>query len=290
MTTTLGNDATGTNLGGPYGVWRRGVDLDGVLAATLEGQGYGAVWIGSSPDASLAQPEELLASTSTLVVGTGIVNIWASPADEVAASTQRVLDAYPDRFVLGIGTGHREASGAKAATPYAALVEYLDSLDADDVPRENIVLAALGPRVLGLSRDRTAGAHPYLVTPEHTREAREILGPDRLLVPEQHVVLDTDQGRARAAARTALTNYLTMTNYRNSWLRLGFTEADLADGGSDRFVDAVVFHGTTASVAARLAEHLDAGADQVAVQLVAAEPGETVEGGFARLAGELALG
>ncbi len=127
------------------------------------------------------------------------------------------------------------------------------------------------------------------MTPEHTREARDILGPHPLLVPEQHVVLDADAARARDAARTALTNYLQMTNYRNSWLRLGFTEDDLADGGSDRFVDAVVFHGTTASVAARLAEHLDAGADQVALQLVAGEPGETVEDGFARLAAELGL-
>ncbi|GMA23571.1 hypothetical protein GCM10025864_13300 [Luteimicrobium album] len=117
MTTTDSTGATGIDLGGRYGVWRRGLDLDGRLAATLERLGYGAVWIGGSPDATLAKPEELLAATRTLVVGTGIVNIWASPADEVAASTLRVLDADPDRFVLGIGTGHREASGAKAATP-----------------------------------------------------------------------------------------------------------------------------------------------------------------------------
>jgi len=289
MTTTDGTGATGIDLGGRYGVWRRGLDLDGGLAATLERLGFGAVWVGGSPDATLAKPEELLAATETLVVGTGIVNIWASPADEVAASTLRLLDADPDRFVLGIGTGHREASGAKAATPYAALVEYLDTLDADGVPRENVVLAALGPRVLGLARDRTAGAHPYLVTPEHTREAREILGDGPVLVPEQHVVLDADPVRAREAARAALTNYFGMANYRNSWLRLGFTEDEISDGGSDRFVDAVVVHGTPADVAARLAEHLDAGADQVAVQLVAGEPGEPVEDGFARLAAELGL-
>jgi probable F420-dependent oxidoreductase len=290
MTTTDGSDATRIDLGGRYGVWRRGPDLDGGLAAELERLGYGAVWIGGSPDATLAKPEELLAATSTLVVGTGIVNIWASPADEVARSTTRLLDAHPDRFILGVGVGHREASGAKAATPYAALVEYLDVLDAADVPRDRLVLAALGPRVLGLARDRTAGAHPYLVTPEHTREAREILGANPLLVPEQHVVLDADPARAREAARTALTNYLGMTNYRNSWLRLGFTEDDLAGGGSDRFVDAIALHGTTASVAGRLAEHLDGGADQVAVQLVAGEPGEPVADSFARLAAELGLG
>ncbi|GMA23572.1 hypothetical protein GCM10025864_13310 [Luteimicrobium album] len=127
------------------------------------------------------------------------------------------------------------------------------------------------------------------MTPEHTREAREILGTGPLLVPEQHVVLDADPVRAREAARTALTNYFGMANYRNSWLRLGFTEDEISDGGSDRFVDAVVVHGTPADVAARLAEHLDAGADQVAVQLVAGEPGEPVEDGFARLAAELGL-
>jgi probable F420-dependent oxidoreductase len=290
MATTDGTGVSGTNLGGRYGVWRRGLDLDGSLAATLERLGYGAVWVGGSPDATLAKPEELLAATETLVVGTGIVNIWTAAVDDVAASTRLLLDTFGDRFVLGVGSGHREASGAKAATPYAALVEYLDTLVADGVPRDRVVLAALGPRVLRLARDRTAGAHPYLVTPDHTREAREILGAGSLLVPEQHVVLDTDVARARSVARAALTNYLGMTNYRNSWLRLGFTEDDLAGGGSDRLVDAVVFHGTPAAVAARLAEHLDAGADQVAVQLVAGEPGEPIADGFARLAAELGLG
>ncbi|WP_265576713.1 TIGR03620 family F420-dependent LLM class oxidoreductase [Luteimicrobium xylanilyticum] len=270
-------------------MWRRGLDLDGALAGTLERLGYGAVWVGGSPDASLAKPEELLAATGSLVVGTGIVNIWTAAVDDVAMSTRRLLDTYGDRFVLGVGSGHREASGAKAATPYQALAEYLDTLVADGVPRENLVLAALGPRVLGLARDRTAGAHPYLVTPEHTREARETLGDGAVLVPEQHVLLDTDVARARSVARASLTNYLRMANYRNSWLRLGFTEEDLAGGGSDRFVDAVVVHGSPAAVAARLAEHLDAGADQVAVQLVAGEPGESAEDGFARLAAELGL-
>ncbi|MGC5168808.1 TIGR03620 family F420-dependent LLM class oxidoreductase [Luteimicrobium sp. DT211] len=289
MTTTT-DDSRTARLGGRYGVWRSGLDLDGAFAAQVERLGYGALWVGGSPDGTLAKPEELLGATSTLVVGTGIVNIWASPADEAAASTRRVLAAYPGRFLLGVGTGHREASGAKAATPYAALVEYLDALAADDVPRDHVLLAALGPRVLGLARDRTAGAHPYLVTPKHTREARDTLGTEPLLVPEQHVVLDADAARAREAARTALTVYLGMANYRNAWLRLGFTEDDLAAGGSDGFIDAVVAHGTPAQVAARLAEHLDAGADQVAVQLVAGEPGEPVEDGFGRLAAELGLG
>ncbi|HWK91980.1 MAG TPA: TIGR03620 family F420-dependent LLM class oxidoreductase [Luteimicrobium sp.] len=290
MTTTDDADLSRPDLGGRYGVWRRGLDLDGALAATLEGLGYGSVWVGGSPDASLGKPEELLAATRTLVVGTGIVNIWTAAADDVSMATRHLLDTYGDRFVLGVGSGHREASGAKAATPYQALVEYLDTLVADGVPRTNLVLAALGPRVLGLARDRTAGAHPYLVTPEHTREAREILGSAPVLVPEQHVVLDTDVARARSVARAGLANYLGMANYRNSWLRLGFTEDDLAGGGSDRLVDAVVVHGDPAAVAARLAEHLDAGADQVAVQLVAGEPGEAAGDGFARLAAELGLG
>jgi probable F420-dependent oxidoreductase len=273
--------------GGPYGVWRRGPDLDPELAATLERLGFGALWIGGSPAADLTQAEQLLDATSTLTVGTGIVNIWSSDAAEVAASFHRIEARHPGRFALGIGVGHPESAGARAAAPYTALVDYLDTLDAHDVPSDRVVLAALGPRVLRLARERTAGAHPYLVTPAHTVEARAVLGADRLLVPEQHVVLDADTDRAREVARAALANYLRLGNYRNSWLRQGFTEDDLGDGGGDAFVDDVVVHGGADVVAARLREHLDAGADQVAVQLLGT--GTQPADDFARLADALGL-
>lgn len=280
-------DTGGTGLAGRVGVWRRGPDLDPGLAVALERLGFASLWVGSSPPASLDLVESLLDETDHLVVGTGIVNIWTADAAEVAASFHRVDARRPGRFVLGIGTGHREASGAQAAAPFAALVAYLDVLDAHSVPRDRVVLAALGPRALRLAGDRTRGAHPYLVTPEHTGIARAALGAGPLLVPEQHVVLEADPVRARAEARVALAGYLRMTNYLASWRRLGFTDADFADGGSDRLVDALVAHGTGEDVAARVQAHLDAGADEVAVQLLGT--GDDPAADFARLASVLGL-
>ena len=265
------------------GVWARADRLSPPLAAELEKLGYGALWIGGSPPADLAVPEQLLAATEEIVVATGIVNIWNSPADEVARSYHRLARRFPGRFLLGIGVGHPEATGDRYRRPYEALVEYLDALDDADVPRADRALAALGPKVLRLAADRTAGAHPYLTTPEHTRAARELLGAGPLIAPEQHVVLDRDVARARRVARGALAGYLGMANYRNSWLRLGFTEDDLANGGSDRLVDALVAHGDAPAVAARLREHLDAGADHVCLQLILA-PGADPRPGYRELA------
>ena len=167
--------------------------------------------------------------------------------------------------------------------PYDALVEYLDRLDAGGVPRSQRVLAALGPKVLRLAADRTAGAHPYLVTPEHTRGARELLGPDVLLAPEQHVVIDTDLGRARELARSAIGRYLKLSNYTNNWRRLGFTGDDLAGSGSDRLVDGLVAMGGAEQVATRITAHLDAGADHVCIQLIAPD-GTDLLPGFTELA------
>jgi probable F420-dependent oxidoreductase len=273
---------------GPFGIWARGDRLSPELASELEALGYGAVWIGSSPSADLAGPERLLDATDELVVATGIVNIWRSPADEVARSYHRIAERHPGRFLLGIGVGHPEATGDRYRRPYEALVAYLDALDAAGVPKDDLALAALGPKVLRLAAERTAGAHPYLTTPEHSRAARELLGAGPLLAPEQHVVLDVDTRRARAVARTALASYLRMVNYRNSWRRLGFADADLADGGSDALVDALVAYGDEAAVAARLREHLDAGADHVCLQLLM-EPGADPLPGYRRLAEALPL-
>lgn len=262
---------------GRYGVWRRASDLDGTLAKRIEDLGYGAIWIGGSPPADLAIVDELLAATDRIAIATGIVNMWNSPADEVARSYHRIASAHPDRFLLGVGIGHPEAT-AQYAKPFDTIVDYLDALDAADVPVEARVLAALGPKVLRVAAERTAGAHPYLTTPEHTREAREILGAGVLLAPEHKVVIDTDPERARELGRPAVRKpYLRLVNYRRNLMRLGFDEQQL-DSAADEVVDAVVAHGDAAAVAARLREHIDAGADHVCAQLLVPAGADPVPG------------
>jgi probable F420-dependent oxidoreductase len=190
---------------GRYGVWGRDVELSPDLAAGLEQLGYGTVWVGGSPSGDLSVPDLLLAATEELVVATGIVNIWQDDAATVARSYHRLEGRYPGRFVLGIGAGHREATD-EYVKPYDALQRYLDILDGAEVPVGRRVLAALGPRVLRLAAERAAGAHPYFTTPDHTREARGVLGPDRVLAPEQKAVLDADPAAARALARRSTTS------------------------------------------------------------------------------------
>ncbi|MCA1655178.1 MAG: LLM class F420-dependent oxidoreductase [Pseudonocardiaceae bacterium] len=263
----------GGNVGtGRLGMWDTpfGWDRlrDPAALAELEELGVSTLWVGSSPNGDLRLIEELLAASTTLTVATGIVNVWEATPEVTAASYHRVLAKYPDRLVLGIGAGHRAISGERYTRPYEKLVSYLDGLDAGRVPVEGRMLAALGPKVLRLARDRTAGAHPYLATPEHTAQAREVLGAGKLLVPEQKVVLMTDPARARALARQKLEMYLGLPNYTNNWLRLGFTEDDLRDGGSDRLVDALVVWGDEDAVRARVEAHREAGADQVALQVL----------------------
>jgi probable F420-dependent oxidoreductase len=253
---------------GSFGVWRAATQVTPELAAELDRLGYGAVWLGGSPPADLAIVDRLLEQTSALMVGTSIVNMWQSDPATVARSFARVEDRFPGRFVLGVGAGHREAT-PEYASPYDTLANYVDRLEGSGVPLERVVLAALGPRVLRLAADRTAGAIPYLVPPEHTREARRTLGPDKLLAPEHKVVLDPDPASARAlGGRRVRTPYLGLINYTSNLRRLGYADDDLADDGSDRLIDAVVAHGTAEQVAARLTEHLDAGADHVCVQLL----------------------
>jgi probable F420-dependent oxidoreductase len=233
-------------------------------AKEIERLGYGTIWIGGSPPAELSFVEPLLEATTTLKVATGIVNIWTADAKPVADSFHRINTAHPGRFVLGVGVGHPEAH-AQYRKPYDALVSYLDELDEYGVPANQRVLAALGPRVLKLSAERSAGAHPANATPEHAAQARAVIGPNALLAPVHNVVLNSDAEEARAIARTALDHYFGLTNYVSSWKRLGFTDADVTRPGSDKFIDAVVAHGTPEQIAERLGEYLQAGANHVAI-------------------------
>jgi probable F420-dependent oxidoreductase len=249
---------------GRFGIWRGAWQTTPALAAELEQLGYG-----------------------TLIVGTSIVNIWKDDAAVVAASFRRIEDRQPGRFILGVGAGHREAT-QEYASPYQALATYVDKLLVHGVPAGSIVLAALGPRVLRLAGDRTAGAIPYLVPPEHTRRARELLGPEPLLAPEHKAVLDDDTARARKLGSRRVRNpYLGLVNYTANLRRLGFTDEDLADDGSERLIDALVAHGGPDQLAQQLTAHLDAGADHVCVQLLAETDADPMPGyrGVARALG-----
>jgi probable F420-dependent oxidoreductase len=274
---------------GPYGVFGHYTQFQQLNAEQLrqiEALGYGAIWAGGSPPAELDWIDPILDATDKLALATGIVNIWSAAAGPVSESFHRIDKAYPGRFLLGIGAGHPEAT-AEYQKPYDALSDYLDKLDEYGVPKDRRVVAALGPQVLKLSARRSAGAHPYLTTPEHTAQARELIGPDAFLAPEHKGVLTTDVEKARAAGRKILDVYLNLANYVNNWKRLGFTDADVARPGSDALVDAVVAYGTTDAIAARLKQHLDAGADHVPVQVLTG-PDKLVPA-LAELAGPLGL-
>jgi len=273
---------------GRFGIWLGVGQATPELAAGLEQSGFGALWLGGSPGGDLARVDRLLDATSTLVLATGIVNMWQSEPHLLAASFARIEARHPGRFLLGVGVGHREATG-EYARPYETLVSYLDVLAGDGIPGTSLVLAALGPKILRLAADRTAGAHPYLVPPEHTRLARSILGPGPLLAPEHKVVLETDPERARAVGRPKVRNpYLALSNYTGNLRRLGWSDADLAGGGSDALIDALVARGDADQVAAALTRHLEAGADHVCIQLLT-EPGADLMDGYRRLAPALAL-
>lgn len=282
MTTAAATPALGR-----VGLWRGGALLTPELALEAERLGYGTIWIGGSPAADLALAEQLLAATERITVATGIVNIWTAPAAEVAASFHRLEQAHPGRFLLGVGIGHREALGDTYQKPFAALESYLDVLDAEGVPAARRVISALGPRTLRLAAERSAGTHPYMTTPEHTRFAREIVGPGSIVAPEQRLVPRADAEAARAAAREFLKRYLSLSNYRRTLESHGFTAAELDDGATDAAVDALAPHGTPTELAAAVRGQLDAGADHVCVQLLPAseDPLPALEA----LAGELEL-
>jgi len=249
---------------GRVGVWRR--HLDGTdLVSAIEGLGFTTLWLGASPSVQQARP--YLEASSTLTVATGILNVWQHDPADVAAQRAELQRAFPDRFLLAIGVGHPEAT-AEYTSPLAAMRAFFDGLDAapEPVPRDARAAAALGPKMLALVAERSLGTHTYFVTPEHTRFARETVGPDALVAPELAVVVEPDAETARAAARAYAAMYLQRRNYTRNLERFGFTDSDIADGGSDRLIDAVVPHGSAERIAEAVRAHLDAGADHVALQ------------------------
>jgi probable F420-dependent oxidoreductase len=274
---------------GRVGIWTFVLDLQAAarareIAAELEHLGYGALWV---PDAvgrdPLVHATLLLDATHRIVVGTGIAQIYGRDPLSMAAGWKTVSEAFPGRFVLGLGVSHQPLVEGLRGEPYRrplkAMREYLDGMDAamyvgaepPEPPRR--VLAALGPKMLALAAKRADGAHPYNVPPEHTAQAREILGPGKLLAPEQAVVLATDPVEARRIGRQHVAIYRDLPNYMNNLRRFGITDDDIADGGSDRLVDMLVAWGDVDTIRARVREHLDAGADHVAVQVVTRERG-----------------
>jgi probable F420-dependent oxidoreductase len=274
---------------GRIGIWARELrsgeeSARREAAAQLEELGYGTLWFpGGHGDDSMACARVVLDATQRVTVATGITNIWTEAADGVAADRADLVERYGRRFLLGVGISHRarmdDIRQGMYDKPFSAMVAYLDELDAapEPPPVDERVIAALGPRMLRLSRDRAAGTHPYLSIPAHTRDAREAVGPDKHVAPEQGVVLETDPARARELARGFVERYLELPNYFRQWLRYGFTEDDLRDGGSDRLVDALIAWGDEDTIAARVQEHLDAGADHVCVQFIHEEDGLPVE-------------
>jgi probable F420-dependent oxidoreductase len=251
---------------GRIGIWRRHPEgADGL--AELEQLGYGTLWLGVSP--GLADVRPYLESTRTLTIATGILNVWRHDPADVAAAHGRLNDEFGGRFLLGIGIGHPEVT-SEYRKPLPTMRAFLDGLDAAErpVPRDQRAVAALGPKMLDLAAERSLGAHPYFTPPEHTRFARERVGQGVLVAPEVTVVVEPDTDTARELARAFAARYLALTNYTANLLRHGFTEDDLADGGSDRLIDAVIPHGSAEQVAEAVQAHFDAGADHVCLQPV----------------------
>jgi probable F420-dependent oxidoreductase len=269
---------------GPVGVWLtllglRSADEERAAAAEIERLGYPALWFGETPvnKEAFVHAGILLAATRRIAIATGIASIYARDAAAANAAGNALAEAHDGRFVLGLGVSHAPAvaqRGHDYGKPVTEMRTYLDALAAADyrAPAPDhlapVVIAALRRRMLELARDRTHGAHPYLVTPAHTARARGILGSGPVLAPEQGVVLETDPGRARAIAREHLTAYLRLPNYTNSWREDGFGDDDFADGGSDRLVDALIAWGDADAIAARVRAHHEAGADHVCIQPV----------------------
>ena len=245
------------------------------LAAELEALGYSALWIPDIGGDLFGPLGNLLGATTTATIATGILIVWMHTPEEAAAEHARLHAEHGPRFLCGIGISHRPLidhanEPGTYRKPLETMAVYLDGLDAAPTPLapQDRVIAALGPKMLELARTRTAGTHPYLVTPELTHNARAGIGLDGLVASEQGVVLETAPTRAREIARQHLATYLNLPNYSNNWKRQGFTDSDLADGGSDRLVDALVVWGDEATIAARVQEHRDAGADHVCIQVL----------------------
>lgn len=254
---------------GKIGIWTGyrpfGIERAGEAAKLVEQLGYGAWWVGGSPRVTDIRP--ILEATSTISAATGILNVWANDPGETAAADASLRADFPGRFMLGVGIGHPEAT-SEYRRPLASMGGFLDGLDASPTPPpvDGRCLAALGPKMLDLAGERSAGAHTYFVPVEHTRLARQRLGPGKLVAPEVACVVDTDPVRAKTVARQYAKLYLSMRNYTQNLLRLGFTEDDLADNGSDRLIDAVIPQGSAEEISAVVRAHLGAGADHVCLQ------------------------
>jgi probable F420-dependent oxidoreductase len=290
---------------GTYGIWTGALDAQPSTvarecAAEIEELGFGALWIPETVFRDVfLHALMLLEATAELKVATGIANRYARDALTTNAAKETLNEAHPSRFLLGLGVshGHLVARVRKQeySRPYSAMVEYLDRMESalffapKGEPPAQMVLAALGPKMLRLAAERTAGAHPYFVPPEHTVLAREVMGSEPLLAVEQMIVLDTDPTRARATARAHMAIYLGLPNYANNLKRLGFEDSDFADGGSDRVVDAVVAWGTMDAALGRVQAHLDAGADHVCIQVLDADVSHLPRREWGELADALAL-
>jgi probable F420-dependent oxidoreductase len=252
-------------------------DLTDSAARDLEAAGYGALWVGPSVDPDLVDVERVLAATETVPVITAITTIWSATPAEIAASFHRVYDRFGDRFILGLGTAHHGVNAPLAHKPLQAMTETLDALETLGVPAESMLLAALGPRMLQLAGERTLGAHPYLAPASTTAEARSLVGDDALLAQSLLVVISDDDQELLSIGRKAIEIYLTLPNYRRNFLRAGFTESDLQNGGSERLVRTLVASTRTAAAAA--AAHVDAGADHVTIG-IRPTPGQDVAAAY----------
>jgi probable F420-dependent oxidoreductase len=284
----------------PIGVWTGSLDVVPTsraqeLAGELEELGYGAVWIPEVAGRDVfLHLGLLLSATKTIVGATGIANIWGRDAVTMVGAVKGLNEAFPERSLIGLGVSHKNLveglRGHDYDKPLSAMRTYLERMDASPytalrptTPMRR-VLAALGPKMLELSGAKTDGAHPYFVPPEHTATARGVLGAGPLLCPEQAVLLETDPTKAREIGRQHTAIYVAQPNYANNLRRLGFTDDDLANGGSDRLVDAIVAWGTVDDVVARVQAHLDAGADHVCIQALAASFREVPDGQWRELA------
>ena len=259
-------------------------------AAELDELGFGAIWIPGIAGGDLfGDMDVALAATKRTAIASGIVNIWRHEPAEVGAWWRGLSDDHKSRTMLGLGISHALLIGADYKRPVATMSAYLDGLDAEHVPAEARCLAALAPKMLDLSRDRSAGSHPYLVPPEHSAIARERLGPGALLAPEQGVILETDPVKARQIARQAVAIYMPLPNYVNNWRRLGYSEADVT-GPSDKLCDALFAWGGLDKIKARIDAHIDAGANHVCLQVLSGAPlgrGELPREAWRELAGAL---
>jgi probable F420-dependent oxidoreductase len=267
--------------------------------AEVEEMGYGAIWVGEFlAREAFAACAIILAATHRIKIATGIANIWARDATAMMNGGRALAEAWPDRFVLGIGVSHSGAvndRGHHYARPLTAMRAYLDAMEKAPYrapqpdPPVPIVLGALGPKMMQLARERTAGAHPYFVPVEHTMQARAILGPDRLLAPEQAVVFGKTRDDARHQGDIYMRTYLALPNYRNNLVRLGWSDEELTPPGSDRLFDAMVAWGDDEEIAGKLRRHQEAGADQVAVSVLTATPDRATTAELRRLAPLLLL-